>query len=75
MTETNRPQLRPWSNLDTEEQTALRISYGHYLDQLPPTCSMETKQARFRAWLAQQGIGWDEPGATAAPRDPRPAQD
>ena len=40
--------MRDWDARDTDEQIALRIEYGHYLDSLPPTCSMETKIERFR---------------------------
>ena len=49
--------LRPWSSLSTDEQTALRIAFGHYLDGLPPTCSLETKQ-RFCSWLEEQGVDY-----------------
>lgn len=51
--------LRPWNGLDSDEQTRLQIAYGQWLDQLPPTCSLETKIARFTAWLEQQGIDYD----------------
>ena len=46
--------LRDWESLDSEEQTAIRIEYGRYLDSLPPTCSLETKIERFRNWLREQ---------------------
>ena len=39
-----------------DRQLELREAYGHYLDSLPPTCSMETKIERFRHWLEEQGI-------------------
>jgi hypothetical protein len=39
-----------------DRQLELRDAYGHYLDSLPPTCSMETKIERFRRWLEEQGI-------------------
>ncbi|MFY9974603.1 MAG: hypothetical protein WAK53_10120 [Chromatiaceae bacterium] len=60
--ETSGPQGKPraWTELAEEEQTRLRIAYGHYLDTLPPTCSLETKIERFRHWLAAQGV--DYPG-------------
>jgi len=48
--------LRPWSELDPKQQLALREAYGHYLDSLPPTCSLETKIARFQRWLAERGV-------------------
>jgi hypothetical protein len=46
--------LPSWSSLDPEQQTALRIEYGYYLDRLPPTCSFETKVERFRTWLRKE---------------------
>lgn len=49
---------RDWAELGDEEQTRLQIAYGHYLDSLPPTCSLETKIERFRHWLAAQGIDY-----------------
>jgi len=48
--------LRPWETLSSEQQLRLREAYGHYLDTLPPSCSMETKIERFRHWLAEQGV-------------------
>ena len=51
-------ELVPWESLDAERQTALRVEYGHYLDQLPPTCSLEEKNARFSRWLAEQGVAY-----------------
>lgn len=50
---------RPWETLSPEEQLALREEYGHYLDTLPPTCSLETKLERFRHWLAEKGVSYD----------------
>ena len=49
---------RDWHGLDEDEQTALRVAFGHDLDSLPPTCSLETKIARFRSWLAKRGIDY-----------------
>ena len=49
-------QLIDWEALSQEEQIHLRIEYGHYLDQLPPTCALDQKQARFSYWLQQQGV-------------------
>lgn len=46
--------LTPWDALSDERQLVLRESYGHYLDTLPPTCSMETKIERFQRWLAEE---------------------
>jgi hypothetical protein len=31
-------------------------AFGRYQDQLPPTCSLETKIERFQDWLQQRGI-------------------
>lgn len=50
--------LRPWDALSPGEQLALREAYGRYLDELPPTCDLRTKEQRFRAWLAEQGVDW-----------------
>ena len=48
--------LKPWESLSSEEQLKLREEYGHYLDTLPPTCSLEIKNERFRRWLGEHGI-------------------
>lgn len=53
-----RGELRVWTDLEEEEQTRLRIAFGHYLDTLPPTCSLETKIERFRRWLAARGVDY-----------------
>ncbi|WP_058555744.1 hypothetical protein [Thiohalocapsa sp. ML1] len=54
---------RDWAALEDAEQTELRVAFGHYLDALPPTCSLDTKIERFRTWLAARGIDYrDEPG-------------
>jgi hypothetical protein len=53
-------RLRDWSSLATDEQTALRVAFGDWLDQLPPTCSLDTKIARFRAWLRARGVRYDD---------------
>lgn len=45
-----------WSDLSAEQQQQLQIAYGYYLDSLPPTCSLETKNARFAAWLSERFI-------------------
>lgn len=53
------PPLRDWDSLDPDEQTAIRVEYGHWLDSLPPTCSLETKIERFRSWLRdEKGIDY-----------------
>ena len=46
----------PWEALPHERQTELLVEYNRYLDGLPPTCSLETKNARFAAWLGERGI-------------------
>ena len=46
--------LRDWITLDDEEQTRLRIENGHYLDSLPPMCSLEAKIERFRTLLMEE---------------------
>jgi hypothetical protein len=54
---------RDWEALDDAEQTEFRVAFGHYLDGLPPTCSLDAKIERFRAWLAARGIDYrDGPG-------------
>jgi hypothetical protein len=50
------PSVIAWNGLSAEEQTRLRIEYGYYLDKLPPTCSLEQKEARFAQWLAERNI-------------------
>ena len=60
MTDTNadrRPTM-DWADLSEAEQIDLRIAFGHYLDRLPPTCSPETRIARFRGWLPERGIAY-----------------
>jgi hypothetical protein len=51
--------LRDWDDLEVEEQLALREGYGHYLDSLPPTCSLEAKIERFRRWLAERDVRYE----------------
>jgi len=50
------PGLTPWNDLDKARQLQLREDYGRYLDSLPPTCDLDTKTERFRAWLAERGV-------------------
>lgn len=50
--------LRDWHTLDKDEQTQYLVEYGHYLDSLPPTCDIDTKNQRFQRWLGQQGINY-----------------
>jgi hypothetical protein len=54
--DTESDKLTPWESLSMDRQLELRDAYGHYLDSLPPTCSMEIKIERFRRWLEEQGI-------------------
>jgi hypothetical protein len=53
-------ELIPWDTLSPDEQISLRERYGYYLDNLPPTCSLETKISRFRYWLETQGVAYIE---------------
>lgn len=48
--------MKSWEDLHRDEQIKLLIHYGHYLDELPPTCSMESKEIRLRDWLAEQNV-------------------
>ena len=48
--------MRDWNELSDDEQLQLREAYGHYLDTLPPTCSMDAKIERFTRWLAEKKI-------------------
>jgi hypothetical protein len=58
MRDPSRPP-RDWRSLSEDTQIELRIAFGHYLDSLPPTCSLGTKIERFRHWLAEHGIRYD----------------
>jgi hypothetical protein len=51
-------ELIPWESLTQEQQIALRDRFGYYLDNLPPTCSLATKIARFQYWLEEQGVAY-----------------
>jgi hypothetical protein len=51
---------RPWQELSPEEQLQLREAFGHYLDGLPASCSLQTKIARFQLWLADRGISFEQ---------------
>jgi len=51
-------ELIPWENLSADRQLELREEYGHYLDSLSPTCSLETKIERFGRWLSERGIAF-----------------
>ncbi len=52
--------MRPWASLESEEQINLQVAFGHYLDTLPRTCSLEVKVERFRSWLQSQGIDYQD---------------
>ncbi|MES9973745.1 MAG: hypothetical protein ABW094_05745 [Candidatus Thiodiazotropha sp.] len=45
-----------WERLDRQEQLKLREAFGHHLDTLPPSCSLDMKIARFQEWLSLKGI-------------------
>ncbi|RLW71676.1 MAG: hypothetical protein B6D71_00890 [gamma proteobacterium symbiont of Stewartia floridana] len=49
-------QMIEWESLDRDEQIKLREEFGHHLDTLPPTCSLDMKIARFKDWLREKGI-------------------
>ena len=52
--------LTPWEQLSSERQTELRLAYGHYLDTLPATYSLETKIEHFRNRLHELGISYTD---------------
>jgi hypothetical protein len=54
-----KPMQREWNELDAAQQLSLREAYGHYLDTLPPTCSLDAKIERFKRWLAEQGVRYE----------------
>ncbi|MBF0255937.1 MAG: hypothetical protein HQL47_05625 [Gammaproteobacteria bacterium] len=56
-------QLRDWNQLSSKDQLELRIEFGHYLDELPPTCALNLKLDYFRSWLADQGIHYQAPAS------------
>ncbi|MCU7846248.1 MAG: hypothetical protein KZQ93_20625 [Candidatus Thiodiazotropha sp. (ex Monitilora ramsayi)] len=51
--------MTDWTRLNREEQLRLREAFGHYLDTLPPACSLDMKIARFQDWLSRKGIQYD----------------
>jgi len=53
--------LADWNELPAEEQLRLREEYGHVLDRMPPTCSLDSKIERFSAWLRDRGIRYEHP--------------
>jgi len=50
--------LTDWHQLDAREQLQLREAYGHYLDSLPPTCSLDDKVSAFANWLASRDVAF-----------------
>jgi hypothetical protein len=59
MSDTASPrEMVAWEVLPEERQIRLRVEFGHYLDTLPPTCSLETKIERFRRWLQERGVSY-----------------
>ncbi len=59
--------LRSWSSLTEDEQTALLIEYQPVVDCEAPTCSFDIKMARMSEWLRGKGISITE----ADVREPR----
>ncbi|MES9960163.1 MAG: hypothetical protein ABW089_07005 [Sedimenticola sp.] len=59
MSATPKQPARYWNDIPHQEQLRLREEYGHYLDQLPPTCDLGVKIERFRQWLAEHGIHYE----------------
>jgi hypothetical protein len=55
---TEKQAIRQWRELTDTERTQLLEAFGHYQDQLPPTCSLELKIDRFRSWLLARGIAY-----------------
>jgi hypothetical protein len=53
---TGTTELTASNQLSSERHTRLRIEYGHYLESLPSTCSLETRIERFRSWLQERDI-------------------
>ncbi len=51
---------RLWCELTPDEQLRLREAFGHYLDQLPTTCSLDGKLTRFQQWLSERDIEFSE---------------
>lgn len=45
-----------WSEPPYSEHSRLLEAFGHYQDQLPPSCSLELKIDRLRSWLLARGI-------------------
>lgn len=52
-------ELTPWSSLDSDAQTKLRMAHQEWLDSQPPTCSLDTKMERFVHWLAERGVSFE----------------
>ncbi|WP_162937256.1 hypothetical protein [Indioceanicola profundi] len=50
--------MRDWKELDEIEQLELRAAYDRELADQPPTCLIEEKIMRFRAWLVSRGIDY-----------------
>jgi len=52
--------LRPWNELNKQEQLNLRLAYQEELDSQPKTCSMDEKMQRFIAWLKERGVSFSQ---------------
>ena len=50
--------LRPWPSLSKDEQLNLRLAYQTAMESMPPTCSIETKTARFAQFLESRGVAF-----------------
>jgi hypothetical protein len=57
LSDSDQPQP-DWGDLDADQQTALRVEFGRWLDGLPPICSLEAKIARCRHGLHERGIDY-----------------
>ncbi len=49
----------PWRMLSPERQAELQNAYAEEMARQTLTCSLDEKIARFAAWLAPFGIGFD----------------
>ena len=49
-----------WEYIDRLRQIELRDAFGHYLDTLPPTWSLDMKDAQFQEWLRKKGIQYND---------------
>jgi phage antirepressor YoqD-like protein len=59
-----------WEYLDRLQQIKLRDTFGHYLDTLPPGCSLDMKIAQFQEWLRKKGIQYNDGGKPGSRTNP-----